>query len=330
VKAVVFERYGSPEAVTVAEVEVPVPTGHQLLVKVQAASVNPADFQTVRGDLRVITGLRRPKRNRIGYDFAGEVIAVGEEVTRFKPGDEVFGACSADPAKARAVWALKYGAFAEQTIAYEGALALKPAGVTFEQAAAVPTTAWVALQGLRKHGKVQAGERVLISSATGGIGTLAVQIAKALGANVTGVCSTKNVELVRALGADTVIDYRNRDYPKLGQRYDVIFDSVGQYPLSTLRRILNPDGRVLVIGTKNAKPTNLRMLARLIMARILRNVMAGPSRPDVADLAFVADLLANGKLTPVIVERYSGLAEVGQALRQMAAGGVAGKIVVTI
>jgi NADPH:quinone reductase-like Zn-dependent oxidoreductase len=206
-KATVCTRYGSPDFVQIAEVEKPIPKDKEVLIKVHAASVNPLDWHMKRGTsyiIRLMTGLRKPKIPRLGVDVAGEVEAVGRTATRFKPGDAVFGTC--------------VGAFAEYACASERALALKPENMTFEQAAAVPIAALTALQGLRNKGKIQPGQHVLINGASGGVGTFTVQIAKALGAEVTGVCSTRNVEMVRSIGADRVIDYTQQAFAKMDQR----------------------------------------------------------------------------------------------------------------
>jgi len=330
-KAIIFERYGSPlDVLKVADVEKPIPMGHEVLIKVRAAAVNPADYQLARGDVRFAF---RPKYNGVGYDFAGRVEAVGNKVTRFKLGDEVFGACSRAPlTKSKASWVFDFGSFAEYTLTYEGALALKPDNLTYEQAAAVPTNAWVALQGLRNHGKIQPGQKVLISSATGGIGTLAVQIAKVFDTEVTGVCSTKNVELVKSLGADTVIDYTKEDYTKQGRRYDLIFDSVAEHSLFALRRIVNSGGKVVFVGVKlkDVKPVSLFFLTRLFLAIVLPNVVFDSTRPNAEDLVLLSDFLAAGKIKPVIAKNFNGLAEVPKAIQYLKDGHVWGKVVVTI
>ena len=236
-KAAVYSRYGPPDVVQIKDVEKPVPKDDEVLVKVRAASVNPLDCHCIRGtpySIRIMTGLRQPKGTRPGVDVAGEVEAVGRNVTQFKPGDEVFGGCR--------------GAFAEYVCTSESALVVKPDNVTFEQAASVPVAAFTALQGLRDKGNIQPGQKVLINGAAGGVGTLAVQIAKWLGANVTGVCSTRNVNFVRSLGADEVIDYTREDFTTSGQRYDLFFDCVGKHSFSACRRVLNPEGIYIVVG----------------------------------------------------------------------------------
>jgi NADPH:quinone reductase-like Zn-dependent oxidoreductase len=230
-KAIVYHKYGSPDVLKLEEVDMPTPGDDEVLIKVRAASVNPID-RLIRGQpyiLRAVTGLRKPKDTRVGRDLAGQVEAVGRNVTQFQPGDEVFGAC--------------LGAFAEYVCARENKLALKPAHLTFEQAAAVPVAAITALQGLRDKGRIQPGQKVLINGAAGGVGTFAVQIAKSFGADVTGVCSTRNVDMVRSIGADQVIDYTQEDFTQSGQRYDLLFDCV---------RSLRPSG-IWKKGTREEK-----------------------------------------------------------------------------
>src|SRR5574341_842010 len=227
-KAAVCSRYGPPDVVQIKDVEKPVPKDNEVLIEVRAASVNPLDGGSMKGRpyiVRIMTGLRKPKVTRPGVDVAGQVETVGRNVTQFKPGDEVFGACISDPqASGAKVWFHRQGAFAEYVCATESTLVIKPDNVTFEQAASVPVAAFTALQGLRDKGQIQPGQKVLINGAAGGVGTFAVQIAKSYGADVTGVCSTRNVDMVRSIGADHVIDYTQEDFTKRGQRYDLIFD----------------------------------------------------------------------------------------------------------
>src|SRR6476619_6845054 len=235
-KAIVHCEYGSPDVLTLADVEKPVPNDNQLLVRVRAAAVNPLDL-TIRGPwlIRPLLGMRKPKDTRLGVDYAGTVEAVGKNVTQFKPGDEVFGG--------------KDGAIAEYIcVLADRAVTLKPANMTFEQAASVPVAAITALQGLRDKGKIQAGQKVLINGASGGVGTFAVQIAKSFGADVTGVCSGRNVDLVRSIGADQVVDYTKEDFTKSGKRYDLIIDNVGNHSLLECRRVLKPHGIYVMVG----------------------------------------------------------------------------------
>ncbi len=236
-KAAVYHTYGPPDVVHIEDVEKPVPKDNEVLLKVHAASVNPADWHFMRGApyfLRLAAGLRKPKITRLGIDVAGLVEAVGRNVVQFKPGDAVFGVCR--------------GAFADYACTPESKLVMKPDNVTFEQAASVPLAALTALQGLRDRGHIQPGHKVLINGAAGGVGTFAVQIAKSFGAEVTGVCSTRNVDMVRSLGADHVIDYTQRDFAKNGQRYDLILDSVGNHSLLACSGLLNPKGIYVVNG----------------------------------------------------------------------------------
>jgi NADPH:quinone reductase-like Zn-dependent oxidoreductase len=236
-KAAVYSRYGPPDVVQIKDTEKPVHKDNEILIKVCAASVNPLDWHFMRGIpylLRIPAGLLKPKDKRLGVDVAGQVEAVGRNVTQFKPGDEVFGSCR--------------GAFAEYACTSESALVMKPDNVTFEQAASVPVAAYTALQALRDKGHIQPGQKVLINGAAGGVGTFAVQIAKSFGADVTGVCSTRNVDMVRSIGADQMIDYTQEDFTKSGQRYDLILDSVGNHSLLACRRVLNRRGTYTAVG----------------------------------------------------------------------------------
>ena len=237
-KAIVYHDFGSPDVLRLDEVEKPVPNDDQLLIKVRALSVNPLDWHFMEGVPYIARplafGFLKPTVTRLGVDYAGTVEAVGKNVTEFKPGDEVYGN--------------RFGAFAEYVVATGKALALKPASLTFEQAASIPVAALTALQALRDTGKIQPGQKVLINGASGGVGTFAVQIAKSFGAEVTGVCSGRNAEMVRSIGADHVIDYTKEDFTKSGQRYDLILDNVGNRSLSECRRVLNPKGKIILIG----------------------------------------------------------------------------------
>src|SRR5437868_5899289 len=259
-KAIVCHNYGPPDVLKLEEVGRPTAGDDEVLIKVRAASVNPID-RLIRGRpyiIRAMTGLRKPKDIRVGRDLAGQVEAVGRNVTQFQPGDEVFGVSS--------------GAFAEYVCVDEKKLALKPVNLTFEQAAAVPVAGLTALQGLRDKGKVQQGQKVLINGASGGVGTFAVQIVKSFGADVTGVCSTRNLDLVRSLGADHVIDYTKEDFTKSGQRYDLILDNVGTQPLLGFRRVLKPNGTCVIIG--GGGPNDGRFIGPL--ARPLKALLLSP------------------------------------------------------
>jgi NADPH:quinone reductase-like Zn-dependent oxidoreductase len=341
-KAAVYSRYGPPDVVQIKEVEKPVPRDNEVLIKVRAASVNPLDEGVMKGGGRVVTGLRQPNAARLGVDVAGQVEAVGRNVTQFKPGDAVFGVCISDPqASALRVWIPK-GAFAEYACAPESALVMKPDNVTFEQAASAPVAAFTALQGLRlggvgARGQIQPGEKVLINGAAGGVGTFAVQIAKSYGAEVTGVCSTRNVDMLRSIGADRVIDYTQQDYTqndftKSGQRYDLIFDCVGNHSLSACRRVLNPNGTYVMVGDRSGRGM-IGVLARLLTALVLsrfvnQKLVTLLARPDKKDLSIMHELMAAGKLIPVIDRRYS-LSEVPEAIRYLGEGHARGKIVIT-
>jgi NADPH:quinone reductase-like Zn-dependent oxidoreductase len=312
-KAFVYRRYGSPDVLECAEIEKPVAGDDDVLIKIRAASVNPLDWHFLRGApyiVRMMTGLRKPKVTRVGVDVAGEVEAVGRNVTQFKPGDEVFGSCR--------------GAFAEYVLTHERALALKPQNVTFEQAASVPIAGLTALQGLRDKGRVQPGWKVLINGAAGGVGTFAVQIAKSFGADVTGVCSGGNVDLVRSIGADRVVDYAEEDFTRSGQRYDLIFDTVGNHALLSCRRILNPRGAYVAIAGPLARMIETRLLSAFVSQKLLM-FMAKLSQED---LTVMRDLMAAGKVTPVI-DRCYRLSQVPEAIRYLEAGHARGKVVIT-
>jgi NADPH:quinone reductase-like Zn-dependent oxidoreductase len=324
-KAITYCDYGLAN-LKLENVEKPTPNDDQILVKVRAASVNPYDWHFVEGTPKIMrmmgVGLRKPKDTRLGVDFAGTVEAVGKNVTQFKPGDDVFGG--------------KGGAFAEYVCRRaEGAVALKPANITFEQAASVNIAGITALQGLRDKGKVQPGQKVLINGASGGVGTFAVQIAKSFGADVTGVCSTRNVDLVRSLGADHVIDYTKEDFVKGAERYDVILDNVPNHSLSECRHILSPKGKYVMIG--GGGPNDSRWVGpfgRVIHALVLSPfvsqemgmMMADPSQKD---LAILGDLMQSGKMKAVIDRTYK-LSEVPAAIAYLEQGHARGKVVITL
>ncbi|HYJ07085.1 MAG TPA: NAD(P)-dependent alcohol dehydrogenase, partial [Chthoniobacterales bacterium] len=295
-KAVRNCEYGSPDVLKIDAVEKPVPDDDQILVKVRANSINAADGHGLRGGYlpRLFGGLRKPKETRFGIDYAGTVEAVGRNVTQFKPGDEVFGA--------------KNGAVAEYLCARaDRGVVLKPTNISFEQAAAVPVAAITALQGLRDKGKIQAGQKVLINGASGGVGTFAVQIAKVLGAEVTGVCSTRNLEMVRAIGADHVIDYTKENFTKGAQRYDLIYDLVGNHSFSDRRRVLQPNGVCVLAGVGGSGSNDGQMGPRLL--GMLRALAGSPfvsqrfvfyiAQINKPDLQLLSDLMQSGKITPV-------------------------------
>jgi NADPH:quinone reductase-like Zn-dependent oxidoreductase len=324
IKAIVHCEYGSPDVLKLEDVEKPVPNDNQLLVRVRAASVNPLDL-TIRGPwlIRPLLGLRKPKDTRLGVDYAGTVEAVGKNVTNFKPGDEVFGG--------------RDGALAEYVcVLADRAVVLKPSNMTFEQAASVPVAAITALQGLRDKGKIQAGQKVLVNGASGGVGTFAVQIAKSFGAEVTGVCSTRNVDLVRSIGAAHVIDYTKEDFTKTDQRYDLIFDLIGNHSFSERRRILNQNGICVMAGIggagwhdgmamRLAGELNAYVRSRFVSQKFISYI----AQFNKKDMTVLGDLMQSGKMTPVIDRTYK-LNETPDALRYLEQGHARGKVVVTV
>jgi NADPH:quinone reductase-like Zn-dependent oxidoreductase len=323
-KAILHCEYGGPEVLTLADVQKPTPTDNQILVRVRAASLNPLDL-TIRGPwlLRPMFGMRKPKETRLGVDYAGTVEAVGKNVTQFKPGDEVFGG--------------RNGAIAEYVCALaDRAVVPKPANMTFEQAAAVPVAAITALQGLRDKGKIQSGQKVLVNGASGGVGTFAVQIAKSFGTEVTGVCSTRNVDLVRSIGADHVIDYTKEDFTNGAQRYDLIFDLIGNHSFSERRRVLNPNGICVMAGVGGAgwhDGMGMRLAGELnayVRSRFVREkFVAYIAAINKADMTILADLMQSGKMRPVIDRTYT-LNDVPAALQYLEQGHARGKVVVTV
>jgi NADPH:quinone reductase-like Zn-dependent oxidoreductase len=322
-KAALYKTYGPPDVVQVEDVEKPVPKDDEVLIKVRAASVNPLDWHFMRGTpyvVRLAAGLRKPKDQRLGVDVAGNVEAVGRNVTQFKPGDDVFGSCR--------------GAFAEFVCTSESALVAKPNNVTFEQAASVPVAALSALQGLRHSGKIQPGQKVLINGASGGVGTFAVQIAKSFGADVTGICSTRNVDMVRSIGADCVIDYTREGFTKSGQRYDLFLDCVGNHSLSACARVLNPKGTYIPVGGEGGRwmiDALARALTTLVLSRFVSQKLVAffLAKLNKEDLTIISDLMATGKLTPVIDKRYK-LREVPDAIRYLEARHARGKVLITL
>jgi NADPH:quinone reductase-like Zn-dependent oxidoreductase len=315
-KAIVQNEYGSPDVLELKEIDKPVVKDDDVLVRVHAAALHAGDYFAMRGvpyGVRMTVGWPKPKNYVPGYDVAGHVEAVGKNVTRFQPGDEVFGACN--------------GTCAEYACAGEDKFVLKPANLTFEQAAAVPTSALAALRGLRDAGKVQPGQKVLINGASGGVGTFAVQIAKSFGAEVTGVCSTRNVDMVRSIGADHVIDYTQEDFTQSGQRYDLILDNVGNHSFSDCRRVLTPQG-TLIPNTGHAG------MGYVVKALVLSLFVRQQGRPFVAipnneDLVVLKELVESGKVTPVIDRTYP-LSETPEAFRYLNEGHARGKVVITV
>jgi NADPH:quinone reductase-like Zn-dependent oxidoreductase len=321
VKAIVYQHYGAPDVLVCADVEKPVPAANEVSIRVRAASANPLDWHFLRGEpyvMRMASGLREPRIKRLGADVAGEIEAVGADVTRFKPGDAVLGVCR--------------GAFAEHACAAEAALVRKPPDVSFAQAAAVPVAAITALQVLRDEAGVQPGQRVLINGAAGGVGTFAVQIAGVLGADVTGVCSGRNVELVRSLEADHVIDYTRENFTDGSQRYDVLLDCVGNHSLAACRRVLSPKGAYVIVGGSGGPwlgplPRSLAAAAlSLFVSQRLSTVLA---KGNAADLATLCDFIVAGKLRSIIDRQYE-LDEVPEAIRYLEAGHARGKVVIDV
>jgi NADPH:quinone reductase-like Zn-dependent oxidoreductase len=318
-KAILCEKYGPPEVLQLKEVEKPSPKENEVLVQVHAASANPLDWHFMRGSpflLRLSSGLRKPKEPTMGVDVAGRVDAVGKNVTRFQPGADVFG--------------FSAGSFAEYAVAREDRLALKPANLSFEAAAAVPIAALTALQSLRDKRQIQPGKKVLINGAAGGVGSFAVQIAKSFGAEVTAVCSTRNQEMVRSIGAAHLIDYTREDFIKNGQRYDLILDAASHHSVSDYKGALNPAGICVVVGGSS-------------MAHMLRVIIAGSwaskigkkkigsmmAKPNTNDLVALKVLLESGKVVPVIDRRYT-LSQAPEAIRYLEAGHAQGKVIITL
>jgi len=317
-KAVVYRCYGSPDVVRYEDIVKPTPADNEVLVRVRAASVNPFDWHYMEGTpyfARAGTGFGRPESPRLGVDFAGRVEAVGKKVTRFRPGDEVFGG--------------QLGAFAEYVLVPEDdSIAFKPASVTFEQAASVPIAGITALQALR--GRLHAGQKVLINGASGGVGTFAVQIAKSMGAEVTGVCSTRNLELVRSIGADHVIDYTREDFTRGSERYDLILDNVATHSVLGYRRVLSPHGIYVQIGSINIgnwfAVFELPLEGKVLSPFMTQEFILMGADLTKEDLANLSTLMESGKVTPVIDRRYK-MSEAAAALRYVETGHARGKVV---
>lgn len=320
-KAVIRTKYGSPDVLELAEADKPTPADNQVLIRVQAAAVNPLDWHILRGEPFLVRlmgfGLLSPKHRILGADMAGRVEAVGKDVQEFQVGDEVFGS--------------GMGGFAEYACVSQDNLALKPAAMTFEQAAAVPIAGITALQALRDHGQLQSGQHVLINGASGGVGTFAVQIARALGAQVTGVCSGKNVEMVKSIGADYVIDYTREDYWAGGKQYDLIVDNAAFYSIGKPLCVLKATGRYVVVGGSSSTLSVLQsLIVNPLIARMKRRkVVSFIANVNRADLTFLKDLLEAGKLVPVIDRKYA-LSETPQAISYVEKGHTRGKVVITL
>ena len=319
-KAILHTRYGPPEALQFTEVAKPIPKDDEVLVQIRAAAVNPLDLFLMRGApvIRLIPGLRTPKHRVLGCDMAGRVEAVGRHVKQFQPGDEVFG-----------VTGFAGGALAEYACAPEDKLTLKPANISFEDAAAVPVAAITALQGLRDKGQIQPGSKVLVDGASGGVGTFAVQIAKSFGAEVTAVCSPRNVDRARSIGADHVIDYTREDFTKSGQRYDLILGANVHHSIFAYRRALSQNGIYVIVGGGFARILQAMLLGPLLSLTGSKRTCFFIAKIDQKDLVFLKDLLAAGKVAPVIDRRYP-LSDAAAALRYLEEGHAQGKIVLTL
>jgi NADPH:quinone reductase-like Zn-dependent oxidoreductase len=322
-QAVTLHCYGVPRAVQLAQVAKPRPADGQILIRVRASSVNPAEWYGISGQpyvVRLAAGIGAPKDSRAGFDVAGVVEAVGPNVTRFKPGDEVFGGA--------------WGAYAQYAIGREqGGIVLKPTELSFEEAAAIPIAAITALQGLRDQGRLAAGKKVLINGASGGVGTYAVQIAKAFGAEVTGVCSTRNVELVRGLGADHVVDYTRENFTKSAARYDIILDNVGSQDFADMADVMAPGGVIVVVGGSKKGPF-LGPIKRIAWSKLAQpfiepRIRFYLARVNKDDLELLANLVREGKLRPVIDRRYP-LEQAAAALAYLGEGHARGKVVITV
>ena len=323
-KAIVRDNYGSPDVLELREIEKPAVEDEHVLVRVHATSVNAGDWHSMRGKPYIfrlmLGGLFKPRTKNavLGGDLAGRVEAVGGNVTEFQPGDDVFG--------------MSIRTFAEYVSVRKVGIVRKPANLTFEQAAAVPVAAITALQGLRDKGHIRPGQKVLINGASGGVGTFAVQIAKSFGADVTAVCSPRNVDMVRSLGADRVIDYTREDFTRDGQQYDLIFDVAGNHPFSECRRVLSPNGTLVMVGQSGRKKISiLPLLTAPLVSRLRRKqkLVSFIAKRNKEDLTLLKELMEAGKVTPVIDRSYS-LREVPEALRYLGEGHARGKLVITV
>lgn len=319
-KAIVCTKYGPPDVLQIKEVEKPRPNDGEIVIEIRAASANPLDRHSMRGEpflVRLGGGLRVPRDQRLGTDFAGRVESVGLNVTQFQPGDEVFGASA--------------GSFAEYASVSEDRLALKPVNCSFEEVAAVPVAAITALQGLRDKGQIQSGQKVLVNGASGGVGTFAVQIARSLGTEVTGVCSTRNLDMIRELGADHVIDYTQEDFTRNGQHYDLIFDAVGNRSVSDYKRALAPNGTCVIAGFRSFP----RLFEHLVLGPLRSKIgnkkvgFMGIAKINQRDLVCMKELLETRKVVPVIEKRYP-LCMVPEAMRHLEGGHVRGKVVIMV
>jgi NADPH:quinone reductase-like Zn-dependent oxidoreductase len=327
-KAFILRSFGSPDVLRLAEIDKPVPADDEVLVRVRATSVNPYDWHNMRGEPYVARlmpgglGVRRPKLSILGCDMAGQVEAIGRDVTEFRPGDDVFAL-------------LEQGGFAEYVSVREALLAPKPKNLSYEQAAAVPMAAVTALLGVRDEGRIQAGQKVLVNGASGGVGTFAVQIARAFGAKVAGVCSTRNVNLIRSIGADEVIDYRTEDFTQSGQHYDLLLDIAGSHSAPACRRVLTPDGTLVVVGgqagrwVQPAGHTFAALALRPFVSQTMRMADTARCTKRKQHLMTLTGLIEAGKVTPVIDRRYA-FEEIQTAVRYQLEGHAPGKVVVAV
>lgn len=318
-KAIVYEKYGSPDVIQLKDIEKPTPKNDEVLIKIHAASVNAYDWHFLTADIFLIRlmggGLLKPKNTRLGADMAGRIETVGKNVKQFQPGDEVFG--------------MVKGSFAEYTCAPESALALKPVNISFDEAAAIPMAAITALQGLRDEGQIRAGQTVLINGASGGVGTFAVQIAKSFGAEVTAVCSTRNLEQARSIGADHVIDYTKEDFTKNGQQYDLVFAANGYHSLSAYKRALTPKGIYIMAGGTMGQIFQSMLIGPMMSENGGRKMSGISAKRSQDDLVFIKELFEAGKIKSVIDKRYP-LGEAAEALRYLGAGHARGKVVISV
>jgi NADPH:quinone reductase-like Zn-dependent oxidoreductase len=320
-KAIVYEQYGPPNVLQLKDVATPAPADNEVLIKICAASVNPYDWHFMRGDpwfIRLMLGLRKPKVTRLGFDVAGRVEVVGRNVIQFKPGDEVFGGCR--------------GAFAEFVCAAENDLALKPVNLSFEEAAAVPMAAITALQGLRDKGHIKPGQKVLIDGASGGVGTFAIQIAKAFGTEVTAVCSTRNLDRARSLGADHLIDYTRDDFTRNGQSYDLILAANAYHSIFAYQRSLNRNGICVKSGGGSASLQAMLLESLLSLMLSLfggKKICGFIAKLNKKDLVILKDLLEAGKVVPMIDRRYP-LSNTAEAIRYLEKGHAQGKVILTV
>ena len=318
-KAIVYEKYGSPDVIQLKDIETPTPKDDEVLIKIHAASVNAYDWHFLTADIFLIRfmggGLLKPKNTRLGADMAGRIEAVGKNVKEFQPGDEVFG--------------MVKGSFAEYVCTPENALALKPAHSSFNETAAIPMAAITALQGLRDEGQIRAGQKVLINGASGGVGTFAVQIAKSFGTEVTAVCSTRNLEQARSIGAEHVIDYTKEDFTKNGQQYDLVFAANGYHSLSAYKRALTPKGIYVMAGGSMAQIFQAMLMGSIMSETSGRKMTGVSAKGNQNDLIFIKELFEAGKVKSIIDRQYP-LSEAAEALRYLGAGHARGKVVISV